>query len=188
MTSCGNSRVIPGKVERIMASSSESQRAAFLGSMANETADWLKGAAILNEHPEAVEFSSPRSIYRQWVYNDFSAATSAVAAMPPGMLKEKAAEGIIEGAVHRDIGKTLELMKLYPDAVKDYVRLDLIREIGKTEPALAMEQIPMLSDESQRTTIVVRQLKEWMTRDPAAARDWIEAHPQPADVLEQLQP
>jgi len=178
----------PGKVDRIMASSSESQRAVFLGGQADQTKDWLKGAAILNEHPEAVAFSSPRGIYRQWVYNDFSAATSAVAVMPPGALKEGAAEGLIEGAVYRDIGKTLELMELYPDAVKDSLRLHLIREIGKTEPALAMEQIPMLSDESQRTTIVVGQLKGWMTRDPAAARDWIEAHPQPPAVLEQLQP
>lgn len=176
----------PVPLERILATATPPQKAIILGNLASESDDWLKGVAILNEHPEAIPFSAPERIYRQWVHHDPAEAIAAVTGMPAGELKRRAAAGLMEGTAYRDVGKAVELMELFPDAITNTLRVRLIDLVAKQDPARAMEEIPLIAEADQRNTVAVQQLKAWLAKDPAAAGKWIEDHPLPEAVLQQV--
>ncbi|MDB6080527.1 MAG: hypothetical protein JWO82_4274 [Akkermansiaceae bacterium] len=176
----------PGLLPRIVAGLSESQRAVLYGNLAIEMKDYPKAVDLLKQHPEGIPFSSPEGIVYMWSNIDYPTAIAAVAGLPAGELKKQAAAGLIHRMSERDIRQAEDLLEQYPDVLSPSTLSIVIENVGKSDPALALDLTPKISGEAERHEAIAGQLSSWLINDPAAAAGWLAAHPQPAAVTDRL--
>ncbi|MDB6078254.1 MAG: hypothetical protein JWO82_2001 [Akkermansiaceae bacterium] len=144
-----------------------------------------EGAAILKANPGAVEYANPEFLYQSWAKQDLAAARADVDELPPGPLRDRATNGLIQGLSMSDPQQALEFMESHPDLITQNTR-DIFISSTKSQPELALRQIPLMDEEDRRISCLATHIGAWLKQDPAAAGKWLEQHPQPPAVTELL--
>lgn len=175
-----------GLESRLLAAATEAQRATIVGKIISRNTS--RALDLLSRYPEAAENADLTAIYASLASNDFTTACANLTQMKPGPNRQQAATGMLETLFQSDLPKAQSVMERFPEVVTDAHRHRLIEFAAADHPGLALEQAEHLSDDEEAHYETASQLKAWLKKDPDAAGKWLSEHPQPASVLNRLDP
>jgi hypothetical protein len=147
--------------------------------------DWIKGLSATETRRNASEVVS--EIYAS---QDLDGAKIWAESLPMDTLSE-AAEGIAKHMTRRDpIEAAQWLQDLGSDPDLDGARIEFLREAGKKDPQVALENIHNLSQPALQERYYRDILKNWSKNDKQAAITWAIANSEslPENVLKSIVP
>lgn len=122
------------------------------------------------------------NVYSTWAQKDQQAALSSFNSLPAGEDRTNALRGVITSVAAEDPKAAISMLDRYPNDVNDQVVRNVVWHSFGTDPALAASQISRIGDERERNQTYRRAIGNWMERDAAAAQQWLNTHPLPEDV------
>lgn len=129
--------------------------------------DWIKGISATETRRNASEV-----VAEHYAEQDLDGARAWTESLPPDTIGE-AAEGVTKHLVRQDpIEAAQWLQKLGSDPDLDGARIEFLREAGKTDPEVALENIPTLSKTSHQERYYKDILRGWSKKDKEAAITW----------------
>lgn len=143
-------------------------------------------ANLLLANPSEATRRRMDDVYRVWARQDQAAAIQAFSALPAGEERTNALRGVVNAMASSDPQAAVAMLDQYPNDVNDRMVQNVIWHSFGSDPALALSQIPRMTDGGNRNQAYTRMLNAWRQRDPAAANAWIQRNPLPPAVLERL--
>ncbi len=143
-------------------------------------------ASLLLANPSEATQRRMDDVYRVWARQDQAAAIQAFSAMPAGEDRTNALRGVVNAMASSNPQAAVAMLDQYPNDVNDRVVQNVIWHSFGSDPALALGQIPRMTDAGTRNETYARMLGAWRERDSAAANAWIQRNPLPPAVLQRL--
>ena len=125
-------------------------------------------------------------VYSVWAGKDPQSALSSISTLASEENRSNALRGIVASVAMTDPKAALSMMNRYPNDVNDRVVQQFVWHSLGRDPATAVSQISRIADEGQRNQTYQYTVSTWLERDPAAANAWMQSHPLPQSVQDQL--
>lgn len=123
-----------------------------------------------------------KGVIHGWADSDPQRLADFAQALPPGEDRSRAFAVALPHWVGKDPEAVLQWVGQLdpdPDFDKGFAALALLPSILQQRPAVAMELTENIVDSAQRTLTRQNAFYQWALEDPAAARKYAEAHPNP---------
>lgn len=143
-------------------------------------------AAWLVANPSEATQRRMDDVYAVWAEQDQQAAQNAFAALPSGENRSNALRGLINSMATTNPQAAVEMMNRFPNDVTDRAVRQFVWHSFGNDPSIAVDQIYRIADENQRNQMYGRMVGSWLQQNAAAATAWMQTHPLPAAVQEQL--
>jgi hypothetical protein len=166
----------------------DSLRDAAISSAANALAasDPAGTVAWLAANPSQTTQRRMDDVYSVWAGKDPQGALSSISTLASEENRSNALRGIVANVAMSDPKSALAMMNRYPNDVNDRVVQQFVWHSLGNDPATAVSQITRIADEGQRNQMYQHTVGTWLERDPAAASAWMQSHPLPQAVQDQL--
>jgi hypothetical protein len=158
---------------------------ALYGSPVDEPRKWISRITLL---PDAVQPNATEELARAWAQQAPEETVAWVASLPAGESRNGAAAGLASEWVRKDsqaANEWVSLMSQGPE--RDRAVAGMVPAVAEQSPHDAWHLALSISDDTQRKEAATRAAKAMASRDPGAARQWIEAGPFTAEVKAELQ-
>ena len=116
-------------------------------------------------------------VVEQWCKSDTAAVAQWIQSLPVGDTKDRASAGA-----------TTAINCLTVGPKKDLAASGIIQSIAENDPKNALGLASRIFDSNLRTQALRTTAESWLTREPAAATQWIETSALPQEVKTQLLP
>ena len=116
-------------------------------------------------------------VVEQWCKSDTAAVAQWIQSLPVGDTKDRASAGA-----------TTAINCLTVGPKKDLAASGIIQSIAENDPKNALGLASRIFDSNLRTEALRTTAESWLTREPAAATQWIETSALPQEVKTQLLP
>lgn len=144
------------------------------------TVDWLI------QNPSEATQRRMDDVYRVWMRNLPQDALAALSTMPKGEIRTDALRGVVSAVSSTDPVLAIRLMDQHAADVDDGVVGNFIWRAFDADPAAAADQIQRLENTNQQERSYRWLLDRWLSRDPAAATEWINRNPLPENIIRHL--
>lgn len=162
----------------------DSATARFAGILAKQdpagTAKWLM-ANLGDASSQIVD-----QVYGEWAKVDKGAAISSFAQLPGGDARANALRGLVANEARDNPQAAANLMNSYPADVDDRTLSHFVWSSFDKAPDVAADQIGRIGNKGYQIQMYQRTLATWLSRDPSAARRWINSATLPEPVLRSL--
>jgi RNA polymerase sigma factor (sigma-70 family) len=145
---------------------------------------WIQRLSLL---PEDNRARGAESIANAWAAQSPGQAAAWVNALPTGETRSSAMSAVVANWAAKDARGAAEWVSSLPGTDRERSAGSLVMALAEKHQREALDWIMTISDADERHRIAARTAGQLSLRDPAAARQWIEAAPLTPELREQLQ-
>jgi hypothetical protein len=147
-----------------------------------EAAEWISQYA---EHDFAMRALS--EISEEWAEDEPAAAIQWVTTLPEGSGRSHAMGEAVSEWAQQDPTEAGDFINTLPQGnERDFALSSYARRVGYEEPAIALEWAQTISSPEIRNRTVVRNVHDWMRRQPQEANAWIQNANLSETLLEEI--
>lgn len=145
---------------------------------------WIERLSLL---PEESRTRGTESLARSWAAQAPEEAAGWVNSMPASGARNSAMSAVVSSWAAKDAHGAAEWVSALSGPERERSAGTLALALAEKYPRETLEWVMTISDPMQRTHVAAQAARLMAIRDPAAARQWVEAAPFTAEMKAQLQ-